>query len=60
MHKRLREYPVTGGASTLWESVYNGRMNNITLDMMGGMGWHGVAMVEFKLDTTGWERAYVD
>ena len=50
MHKRLGSARVTGGASTLWESVYNGWMKNITLDLMGGMGWHGVAMVEFKLD----------
>ena len=50
MHKRLREYPITGGASTLRESIYNERMKNVALDLMGGMGWHGVAMVEFKLD----------
>ena len=51
MHEWFGEFPgVTGGASTLWESVYNGWMKNITLDLMGGMGWHGVAMVEFKLD----------
>lgn len=47
------------GANTLWESVYNGWVTTIVLDMMGGMGWHGVAMGEFKLDTNGW-GAYVD
>ena len=51
MHKRLREYPITGGASTLRESIYNERMKNVALDLMEGLGWHGVAMVEFKLDT---------
>jgi len=51
MHKRLREYPITGGASTIRESVYNERMKSIALDLMEGLGWHGVAMVEFKLDT---------
>ena len=25
-------------------------MKSIALDLMGGMGWDGVAMVEFKLD----------
>jgi predicted ATP-grasp superfamily ATP-dependent carboligase len=51
MHKRLREYPITGGASTLRESIYNERMKNVALDLMEGLEWHGVAMVEFKLDT---------
>ena len=54
MHEWLGSFRVTGGANTLWESVYNGLMTNIVLDMTGEMGWHGVAMVEFKLDTTGW------
>lgn len=50
MHKRLREYPITGGASTLRESVYNEKMKNIGLKLMEALNWHGVAMVEFKLD----------
>ena len=51
MHKRLREYPITGGASTLRESIYNERMKDVALDLMEDLEWHGVAMVEFKLDT---------
>ena len=50
MHKRLREYPITGGASTLRKSVYNEKLKNIALDLMEGLKWHGVAMVEFKID----------
>ena len=50
MHRRLREYPVTGGASTLRESVYNEKVKNIALDLMRDLEWHSVAMVEFKLD----------
>jgi predicted ATP-grasp superfamily ATP-dependent carboligase len=50
MHRRLREYPITGGASTLRESIYNEKMKSIALDLMKGLGWHGVAMIEFKLD----------
>jgi predicted ATP-grasp superfamily ATP-dependent carboligase len=50
MHKRLREYPITGGASTLRESIYDEKMKAVALDLMGGLDWHGVAMVEFKLD----------
>ena len=50
MHKRLREYPISGGASTLRESIYNEKMKSVALDLMTGLEWHGVAMVEFKLD----------
>lgn len=50
MHRRLREYPITGGASTLRESIYNEKMKNSALDLLKGLEWHGVAMVEFKLD----------
>jgi predicted ATP-grasp superfamily ATP-dependent carboligase len=50
MHKRLREYPITGGASTLRESVYNEKLRKVALELMEGLNWHGVAMVEFKLD----------
>lgn len=50
MHKRLREYPITGGASTLRESFYHEEMKNAALKLMEGLEWHGVAMVEFKID----------
>jgi len=50
MHKRLREYPVTGGASTLRVSVWNGRLAEYSIKLLREMNWQGVAMVEFKLD----------
>jgi predicted ATP-grasp superfamily ATP-dependent carboligase len=50
MHKRLREYPVTGGASTLRVSVWNGKLAEYSIKLLRGMNWQGVAMVEFKLD----------
>ena len=49
-HKRLREYPITGGPSTLRESVRHPEMEKIALKLLDHIGWHGVAMVEFKLD----------
>ena len=49
-HRRLREYPITGGASTLRESVYNEEIKELGLRLLKAMNWHGVAMVEFKLD----------
>ncbi|MBP2133113.1 putative ATP-grasp superfamily ATP-dependent carboligase [Methanomicrobium sp. W14] len=50
MHKRLREYPISGGASTFRESFYNCDMVNLGLRLMSSLKWHGVGMVEFKLD----------
>lgn len=49
-HKRLREYPITGGPSTLRESVRHPEMERIAIKLMKHFSWHGVAMVEFKLD----------
>lgn len=49
-HKRLREYPITGGASTLRESVGNEKLEKIGINLLKAMNWEGVAMVEFKVD----------
>jgi predicted ATP-grasp superfamily ATP-dependent carboligase len=48
-HKRLREYPLSGGPSTLRESIHHEQMERIAVDLMKAVDWHGVAMVEFKL-----------
>lgn len=49
-HRRLRENPPSGGVSVLCESVEKNpeawRMAKTILDHVG---WHGVAMVEFKV-----------
>jgi len=57
VHKRLREYPVTGGASTLRESVrYDDirdmaiSIRDMAISLLKALNWFGVAMVEFKLD----------
>jgi predicted ATP-grasp superfamily ATP-dependent carboligase len=47
-HKRLREYPVAGGPSCLCESVYMPELNAYAVKLLQGLGWQGVAMVEFK------------
>lgn len=51
MHRRLREYPVTGGASTAAESVRDPVLQELGLRLLRALEWHGVAMVEFKRDT---------
>ena len=49
-HKRLREYPITGGPSTFRISVRHPEMEHMAKKLLDHVGWHGVAMVEFKLD----------
>jgi predicted ATP-grasp superfamily ATP-dependent carboligase len=50
MHKRLHEYPITGGASTLRVSTWNKKLANYSIKLLKEMNWQGVAMVEFRLD----------
>jgi predicted ATP-grasp superfamily ATP-dependent carboligase len=50
MHKRLREYPITGGPSTVAESVYEPRLKELGLRILRLLNWHGAAMVEFRKD----------
>lgn len=49
-HRRLREYPVSGGPSTLCESVADPRLMDLGRRMLHALDWRGVAMVEFKRD----------
>jgi predicted ATP-grasp superfamily ATP-dependent carboligase len=49
-HKRLREFPVTGGPATLRESIRHQEMESIAVKLLKHVKWHGLAMVEFKLD----------
>jgi predicted ATP-grasp superfamily ATP-dependent carboligase len=50
VHKRIREYPVTGGASTLRESIRYDAIRDMAVSLLKELGWFGVAMVEFKQD----------
>ena len=50
VHKRIREYPVTGGASTLRESVRRDDILDMAHILLKSLDWFGVAMVEFKMD----------
>jgi predicted ATP-grasp superfamily ATP-dependent carboligase len=49
-HRRVREYPITGGPSALCESVRDERLARYAAAVIGELGWTGVAMVEFKKD----------
>ena len=50
VYKRLREYPVSGGPSTLRESVKNDEIRDIAISLLKSLNWVGVAMVEFRVD----------
>jgi predicted ATP-grasp superfamily ATP-dependent carboligase len=49
-HRRVREYPVSGGPSTLCETVREPELEASAAALVGELGWTGVAMVEFKKD----------
>ncbi|HJU44102.1 MAG TPA: ATP-grasp domain-containing protein [Vicinamibacterales bacterium] len=58
-HRRLREKPPSGGVSVLCESIaLDHRLVDHAMRLLAPLGWHGLAMVEFKQDRdTG--RAYL-
>lgn len=50
-HRRLREKPPSGGVSVLRESIaINELADDFSTRLLDHLEWHGVAMVEFKLD----------
>jgi len=54
MHRRVREWPPTGGASAAAESVPDAPLLEAAgTRLLDALGWHGVAMVEFKGDPFG-------
>ncbi|HMQ34078.1 MAG TPA: ATP-grasp domain-containing protein [Chloroflexaceae bacterium] len=53
-HRRLREVPVHGGASSFRESVgLDPQLYRHAVELLGALGWTGLAMVEFKLGAAG-------
>jgi protein-tyrosine-phosphatase/predicted ATP-grasp superfamily ATP-dependent carboligase len=53
-HERVHEYPLTGGASSYRRSI--APPANLLRDaekLLTALNWHGVAMVEFKMDALG-------
>ena len=51
MHRRLREFPITGGASSAAVSVRDDALNESGMRILEELKWHGVAMAEFKKDS---------
>jgi predicted ATP-grasp superfamily ATP-dependent carboligase len=53
-HERLREKPPRGGVSVLSQSVaLTPELQAMAKQLLDAAGWHGVAMVEFRVTPTG-------
>jgi predicted ATP-grasp superfamily ATP-dependent carboligase len=60
MHRRITEYPVTGGPSTKAESIYDPELKEKGLTLLNALNWHGLAMVEFKRDNRNGELTLME
>lgn len=49
-HRRLREYPLSGGPSTFCESLHMPQAEAYGRQLLEHLGWTGLAMVEFKMN----------
>ncbi len=49
-HRRLREYPLSGGTSSFRESYLDPELEEQGRKILEALKWDGVAMVEFKRD----------
>ena len=50
LHQRIREMPITGGASTSAKTIFHQDAYDFGKRILDHLSWHGVAMVEFKYD----------
>lgn len=50
IHKRIREYPITGGVSTFSESFWDRQVLEYGVKLLKSLNWVGVGMVEFRYD----------
>ncbi len=50
LHRRLKEFPVTGGPSAMAESYFDDRLRDYGEKLCGPLKWHGPIMAEFKYD----------
>ena len=50
VHKKLRQYPISGGASTYAVSVKFPKLVEIAEALLSSIGWYGSANIDFKID----------
>ncbi len=49
-HKRLQQYPNSGGPSTDRIAIEDKKITQLSIKLLESLNWHGVAMVEWKVD----------
>jgi predicted ATP-grasp superfamily ATP-dependent carboligase len=52
-YHNLRTYPARSGTGVLRETVSAPRIEEIGRELLGGLGWHGVAEIDFRWDGRG-------
>jgi predicted ATP-grasp superfamily ATP-dependent carboligase len=58
-YHNLRAYPAEKGAGVMRETVEAPQMEKIAADILGPLGWHGVAQLDFRWDGTPEGQAYL-
>lgn len=51
LHKRLKEFPITGGPSAVAESFFDEKLYHYGKQLCDALHWNGPIMAEFKYDT---------
>ncbi len=51
MHKRIRQYPLSGGPSTLCIGINDKNLYDVGMKLLKRLNWKGLAMVEFIRDS---------
>ncbi len=59
-YHNLRTYPVKSGTGVLRETVNSPAMEQTGAELLGGLGWHGVAEVDFRWDGTAAEPLLIE
>ncbi len=55
-HRRVREFPITGGPSSCCDAIRHPALEDYTARMVAACGYSGLAMFEFKEDASGEPR----
>ena len=53
LHKRIKEFPITGGPSAVAESYFDEKLYRYGKRLCDALNWNGPIMVEFKYDNIG-------
>ena len=49
-HRRIREYPISGGPSSCCETFYDQKLVSLSEKLLAALSYEGIAMVEWKGD----------